>query len=151
MTTLVVTALFCLAPVACSPSTGPSATVAFENVMVIDATGAAPASAMTVTTADGRIPSIEPSARARVPATAHRLDARPHRARRVDYIKTHAATPRDAYFALLSESRLVGLKVTGHVPFAVTPEEAIAAGQHSIEHIVSLFEGPVARIVQTRA
>ncbi len=242
MTRLVVTALFCLAPVACSPSTGPSATVAFENVMVIDATGAAPASAMTVTTTDGKITSIEPSARARVPAAAQRIDgtgkflipglwdlhvhltstteiagpaliangvtgvrdmggdlehidwmrgriergeiigpaifragpfvdgskpgvpdrlvlwtaadgkAAAHflKDRGVDYIKTHTATPRDAYFALLSESRPVGLKVTGHVPFAVTPEEAIDAGQHSIEHLVSLFEGPVARIVQAK-
>ena len=70
--------------------------------------------------------------------------------RGVDYVKTHTATPRDAYFALLSESRSLGLNVVGHVPFAVTPEEAIDAGQYSIEHIVTLFEGPVARLVKSK-
>jgi imidazolonepropionase-like amidohydrolase len=69
--------------------------------------------------------------------------------RGVDFIKTHTATPRDAYFALLSAARLAGVNVAGHVPFDVTPEEAVDAGQHSIEHIVSLFEGPVAKVVRS--
>jgi imidazolonepropionase-like amidohydrolase len=70
--------------------------------------------------------------------------------RGVDVIKTHTATPRDAYFALLSGARANGLHVTGHVPFTVTPEEAIEAGHHSLEHVVSLFEGTVAEMVQRR-
>jgi imidazolonepropionase-like amidohydrolase len=243
MSKLTACALLALASPAWSPSqpTTPSVTVAFENVTVIDATGAAPARGMTVTTVDKQIAGIEPSARARVPAGARRIDgtgrflipglwdmhvhltsttetacpaliangvtgvrdmggelvlidwmrdriergelpgpaifragpfvdgskpgvpdrlvvwtaadgraaARFLENRGVDYIKTHTATPRDAYFALLSESRRVGLKVIGHVPFSVTPEEAIDAGQYSIEHIVSLFEGPVAKIVRS--
>jgi imidazolonepropionase-like amidohydrolase len=241
MTKRLLSALLGLAAIPLSQSTGPSVVVAFENVTVIDATGAPPARGMTVTTTDKQITSIEPSAHARVPATAQRIDgtgrflipglwdmhvhltstteiacpaliangvtavrdmggelelidwmrdriergelvgpaifragpfvdgskpgvpdrlvvwsaadgrAAAHflKNRGVDYIKTHTATPRDAYFALLSESRLVALKVTGHVPFSVTPEEAIDAGQDSIEHIVSLFEGPVAKIVQS--
>jgi imidazolonepropionase-like amidohydrolase len=240
MTRRIVSLLICLAPMAWWQSAGP--TVVFDNVTVIDATGAPPARGMTVTTAGDRITSIAPSARARVPAVARRIDgtgrflipglwdmhvhltstteiacpalvangvtgvrdmggelelvdwirdriergelpgpailragpfvdgskpgvpdrlvvwtaadgrsaARFLESRGVDYIKTHNGTPRDAYFALLSESRLLGLKVTGHVPFSVTPEEAIDAGQYSIEHIVSLFEGPVRAIVQSR-
>jgi imidazolonepropionase-like amidohydrolase len=242
MPKLMVAALLCLAPLAWSQSSPPSATVAFENVTVIDGTGAPPARGMTVTIADKQITSIEPSAHARVPPAARRIDgsrrflipglwdmhvhltstteiaspalvangvtavrdmggelelidwmrdriergvlvgpaifragpfvdgskpgvpdrlvlwtaadgraaARFLKNRGVDYIKTHTATPRDAYFALLSESRLVGLKVTGHVPFSVTPEEAIDAGQYTIEHIVSLFEGPLAKIVESK-
>jgi len=68
--------------------------------------------------------------------------------RGVDFIKTHTATPRDAYFALLSRAHTIGLHVAGHVPFTVTPEEAIDAGHQSLEHVVSLFEGPVAQAVQ---
>ena len=242
MTRLVIVALLCLAPMSWSQSTGPSVTVAFENVTVIDATGGTPAPGMTVIAADRQITSIEPSVRARVPATAQRIDgtgqflipglwdmhvhltstteiacpaliangvigvrdmggdlelidwmrdriergelagpeifrAGPYvdgskpgvpdrlvlwtaadgraaahflKKRGVDYIKTHTATPRDAYFALLSGSRGVGLKLTGHVPFSVTPEEAIEAGHYSIEHIVALFEGSVATIVQSK-
>lgn len=242
MTKFTVSALLCLLPVAWAQSTVRSVPVAFEHVTVIDATGAPSARDMTVTTVDKQIATIQPSAHARVPANAHRIDgterflipglwdmhvhltstteiacpalvangvtgvrdmggdlalidwmrdriergeligpaifrAGPYvdgskpgvpdrfvlwnaadgRAaahflenRGVDYVKTHTATPRDAYFALLSESRLVGLKVVGHVPFSVTPEEAIDAGQHSIEHIVSLFEGPLAKVVRSK-
>jgi imidazolonepropionase-like amidohydrolase len=74
--------------------------------------------------------------------------ARLLKSRGVDYIKTHTATPRDAYFALVSEARTLALPVVGHVPFSVTPEEAVDAGQHTLEHIVTLFEGPIAKLVR---
>jgi hypothetical protein len=222
--------VLCLLAAAWSRPAAPPVPVAFEHVNVIDATGSPPSSDMTVTTVDGRIATIEPSARARVAANAQRIDGRrrflipglwdmhvhltstteiacpalvangitgvrdmggdlslidwmrdriergeltgpaifrsgpfvdgskpgvPDRLvlwhaadgraaarflknRGVDYIKTHTAAPRDAYFALLSESRRVGLAVVWHVTLHVTPEEAIDGGQHSIEHIVAL-------------
>ncbi len=61
----------------------------------------------------------------------------------VDFIKVHNGTPPEPYFALLAEARRLGLRVTGHIPLEVDPGQAIDSGHHSIEHIVSLFEGPV--------
>jgi len=53
----------------------------------------------------------------------------------VDFIKVYTLLPREAYFAVLAEARRVGLHVAGHVPAAVTPEDAALAGQRSIEHL----------------
>jgi imidazolonepropionase-like amidohydrolase len=60
----------------------------------------------------------------------------------VDFIKVHTAVPSEAYFALLDEARRQGLQVIGHIPWAVDPARAIEAGHGSVEHVVSLFEGP---------
>lgn len=53
----------------------------------------------------------------------------------VDFIKVYTLLPREVYFAVLAEAQRVGLPVVGHVPASVTPEEAILAGQRSIEHL----------------
>ncbi|MGH9934764.1 MAG: amidohydrolase family protein, partial [Blastocatellia bacterium] len=68
-------------------------------------------------------------------------------ARGVDFIKVHNGAPPAAYFAMLAEARKQGLAVVGHIPYDVDPGEAIDAGHQSVEHIVSLFEGPVRRKV----
>ncbi len=52
----------------------------------------------------------------------------------VDQIKVHSMTPRAAYFAILAQARRRGLPVVGHVPDSLLPDEAIAAGQRTIEH-----------------
>lgn len=52
----------------------------------------------------------------------------------VDQIKVHSMTPRVAYFAILAQARQHGLPVVGHIPDSVLPDEAIAAGQRTIEH-----------------
>lgn len=62
-------------------------------------------------------------------------------ARGVDFLKTHNQTGREAYFALLEAAREAGLEVVGHVPVTVSPLEACEAGQSSVEHIATLFEG----------
>lgn len=59
----------------------------------------------------------------------------------VDFLKIHRRLPRDAYFALMDEAKRQGLAVAGHVPMTVTPEEASDAGQISLEHTETLFEG----------
>jgi imidazolonepropionase-like amidohydrolase len=59
----------------------------------------------------------------------------------VDLLKTHNATGRDPYFALLKAAAEAGLDVVGHIPKEVTPLEACEAGQASIEHVVTIFEG----------
>ena len=62
----------------------------------------------------------------------------------VDFFKTHRRTSREAYFALADEAKKLGLPLIGHVPMTVTPEEASNAGQQTIEHIETLFEGTFA-------
>jgi hypothetical protein len=52
----------------------------------------------------------------------------------VEAIKVYDRIPRHAYFALVSEARLLGLEVVGHRPLSVAAVEAAAAGQRSIEH-----------------
>ena len=58
----------------------------------------------------------------------------------VDFIKVHRRVPRDDYFAIVDEARKQGLRVVGHIPMTVRPEEASDAGQ-LIEHEETLFEG----------
>ena len=62
----------------------------------------------------------------------------------VDHIKIHNAVPRDAYFAVAEEARAQNLPLTGHIPVKVEPDEALGAGQTTIEHIATIFEGTMA-------
>jgi imidazolonepropionase-like amidohydrolase len=55
----------------------------------------------------------------------------------VDFIKVHDHTPREVFFAIAAEAPKVGLPFAGHVPSAVTVEEAAGAGMRSIEHLAN--------------
>ena len=55
-----------------------------------------------------------------------------------DFIKIYNGIPRDAYFALADEAKRQHIEFEGHVPFAVTAQEASAAGQRSIEHLTGI-------------
>lgn len=55
----------------------------------------------------------------------------------VDFIKVHDHTPRDVFFAIAGEAPKVGLTLAGHVPSAVTVDEAADAGMRSIEHLAN--------------
>jgi imidazolonepropionase-like amidohydrolase len=59
----------------------------------------------------------------------------------VDFIKVHRRTVRESYFAAIDEAKKLELPVVGHIPMTVTPEEASDAGQKTIEHVVTIFEG----------
>jgi len=59
----------------------------------------------------------------------------------VDAFKVHRRMERDSYFALIDEAKTLGVPVVGHIPMTVTPEEASNAGQRTIEHVATLFEG----------
>jgi hypothetical protein len=62
----------------------------------------------------------------------------------VDFIKTHNAIPRDAYFAVLDQARRDGLPVASHPPKGVPAWEAADAGAASIEHAAeSLLASPI--------
>ena len=58
----------------------------------------------------------------------------------VDFIKTHRATSRDAFFALVDEAQRQGLDVAGHVPLQVTWDEAAAVGMRTFEHAQTIIE-----------
>jgi imidazolonepropionase-like amidohydrolase len=55
----------------------------------------------------------------------------------VDFIKVHDHTPRDVFFAIAEEAPKAGLTFAGHVPSAVSVEEAADAGMRSIEHLAN--------------
>jgi len=57
------------------------------------------------------------------------------KAGRADFVKVYTWLPRDAYFAIVDESKKQGLSFVGHVPMSVTALEASTAGQNSIEHL----------------
>ncbi len=52
----------------------------------------------------------------------------------VDQIKVYSRLERGVYLAAAEEARELGLKVVGHVPLACGIDDAIEAGQSSIEH-----------------
>jgi imidazolonepropionase-like amidohydrolase len=58
--------------------------------------------------------------------------------RGVDLIKVHDHTPREAYFAIAKEAGRQDLALAGHVPLAVSVEEAVDAGQRDIEHLSNM-------------
>ena len=62
-------------------------------------------------------------------------------AQKVDLIKIHNEVPRDAFFALAEAADKAGVPFGGHVPKTVRAAEASDAGQKSIEHVMTLFEG----------
>jgi imidazolonepropionase-like amidohydrolase len=54
---------------------------------------------------------------------------------RYDFVKVYVGVPADAYAALIEAARAAGQDVCGHVPRAVGLRAALAAGQHTIEHL----------------
>lgn len=52
-----------------------------------------------------------------------------------DFVKVYSQLSTQAYHAIIEGARIRHLKVVGHVPLAVGIEEAIKAGQYSIEHL----------------
>ncbi|HEY3914515.1 MAG TPA: amidohydrolase family protein [Verrucomicrobiae bacterium] len=56
-----------------------------------------------------------------------------------DFVKVYDKLPREAYFAIAEESKKQGIPFAGHVPRAISPQEASQAGQKSIEHLTGLL------------
>lgn len=56
-------------------------------------------------------------------------------ARGVAFIKPYDGLPREAYIALVDEANRQGVPVAGHLPVAVSLDEALRMGQRSIEHL----------------
>ena len=51
-----------------------------------------------------------------------------------DHIKTYDALSRTSFFALMEEARRAGIEVSGHVPWAISLQEAAAAGFKAVAH-----------------
>jgi hypothetical protein len=56
----------------------------------------------------------------------------------VDFVKLHSQLSREVYFAAARAARTRGLRVAGHVPRSITPEEASDSGVGSIEHMLQV-------------
>ncbi len=56
-----------------------------------------------------------------------------------DFVKVYQFLPRDLYFDIADEAKKEAIPFAGHVPIAVSAEEASAAGQKSFEHLVGVL------------
>lgn len=56
-----------------------------------------------------------------------------------DFVKVYQNLPREFYFAIAEEAKKQGIPFEGHVPIAVSAEEASNAGQKSFEHLVGIL------------
>ena len=56
------------------------------------------------------------------------------KAKGADFIKVYDGLSRESYFAIAAEANRIHIPFAGHVPQQITIEEAIDAGQKSIEH-----------------
>jgi imidazolonepropionase-like amidohydrolase len=61
--------------------------------------------------------------------------------RGVDFIKLQSLIPADAVLAIAEEAGKQELPYEGHVPDAVRAADMSAAGMHSFEHLIGIFEG----------
>lgn len=68
-----------------------------------------------------------------------------------DFVKVYDNLPRDTYEAVLARARILGIPVDGHLPKMVPPEAAAAAGQRTVEHILSFGFGCSAAADSIRA
>ena len=58
-----------------------------------------------------------------------------------DFVKVYTLLPAAAFAAAVAAAAVRGLPVAGHVPYAVGPVAAAAAGMRTIEHLMSEVEG----------
>ena len=56
-----------------------------------------------------------------------------------DFIKVYSLLPREPYFAIAAESKKLDIPFGGHVPMAVSAEEASDAGQRTFEHLTGVL------------
>jgi imidazolonepropionase-like amidohydrolase len=58
-----------------------------------------------------------------------------------DFIKVYDLLPREAYFGIADEAKKQNIPFEGHLPHAISIEEASRAGQKSIEHLTGIIRG----------
>jgi hypothetical protein len=84
---------------------------------------------------DGVPPLIPPIALGLATPDEGRAAVRQQAQAGVDQIKVYSALEKDVYLAILDEAQKLGIQAVGHVPETVYIEDAVAAGQRSIEHL----------------
>lgn len=52
-----------------------------------------------------------------------------------DFVKVYSLLPRDSFMAIAAEAKAQKIDFEGHVPIAIAVEDAVNAGQKSIEHL----------------
>jgi imidazolonepropionase-like amidohydrolase len=57
-----------------------------------------------------------------------------------DFIKIYSRLSPEAYSGVLAAAHRHGLKVAGHVPVAITIDDALSTGQSSIEHLLGYLD-----------
>lgn len=85
-------------------------------------------------------PAIWPGSDVAGSPEAGREYVRKQMAEGADFIKVYSLLDRQTYFAIADESKKQRIPFAGHIPAKVTIEEAVAAGQHTIEHAIGLLE-----------
>jgi Amidohydrolase family len=68
-----------------------------------------------------------------------RKAVREDKAKGADFVKIYDLLSRETYYAIVDESKRVGLTYFGHVPFSVSAGEASDAGQSPIEHLTGFL------------
>lgn len=68
-----------------------------------------------------------------------------------DFVKVYNSLPREAYFGVADQARMLGMPFAGHVPEAVSVGEASDAGQKSQEHLINVLLACSTREEELRA
>lgn len=58
-----------------------------------------------------------------------------------DFIKVYSLLSRDAYFGIADEAKKQKIPLEGHIPYTISQDEAMAAGQKSTEHLMGIING----------
>jgi hypothetical protein len=61
-------------------------------------------------------------------------------ARGADFIKVYSGLSRESFLAIADESKRRGISLAGHVPDSVSLDDASAAGQASMEHLIKFLD-----------
>ena len=64
-----------------------------------------------------------------------------------DFIKVYDHLSPETYQAILDTARENGLKVAGHVPFAIGLDDVLASGQETIEHLTGYIDPDAAEFI----
>jgi imidazolonepropionase-like amidohydrolase len=89
---------------------------------------------------DGNPPSFQPSIVVQNAAEGIAAVGKLH-GEGVDLIKVQSRLQPEAYFAIVGESKKLGIRFVGHVPDSITAAQASDAGQASIEHLTGVLLG----------
>lgn len=88
---------------------------------------------------DGNPPLWKGSDIADSPEKARAL-VRNQKGQGADFIKVYSYLERDVYFAIADACRKEGIPFSGHIPFKISLEEAIRAGQGTLDHFFGVLD-----------